>query len=141
MHRVLGKRTRRAGARAGFSLLELMIAVVLLTFGVLSAFLGQITSLNLLRAARERNTAMSDVEACMELILAEPLEDIPGTYPDGAPVPFYNDLHLTNQRVVPTYPNFAGGVVPEPLEIVLDITWVDWRGRPQATRLASVRTR
>jgi len=130
-----------ARARAGFSLLELMIAVVLLTLGVLSAFYGQVSSLNLLRAARERNTAMSDLEACMETILSEPLASIPVNFPADVSVPAFDGLNLTAQQLVPTYPGFAGGPVPEPLEIRLTATWNDWRGRPQAIRLASVRTR
>lgn len=141
MVRVQGNRPRVAGARAGFSLLELMIAVVLLAIGVLSAFYGQVSALNLLRGMRERNTAMSDLEACMETILAEPLLDIPGNFPGDVPVPAYNDLHLNAQQLTPSYPGFAGGPVPEPLEILLTATWDDWRGRPQTIRLASVRTR
>lgn len=134
-------RTKRAGTRAGFSLIELMIAVVLLSIGVLSAFFGQVSSLNLLRAARERNTAMSDLESCMEAILSEPLTDIPAEFPAGVSVPEFDGLNLTAQQLVPTYPGFAGGPVPEPLEILLTATWNDWRGRPQTIRLASVRTR
>lgn len=143
MQHVRGQRQRAAGARAGFSMLELMIAVLLLAVGVLSAFHGQMTSLNLLRSARERNTAMSDLEACMETILAEPLGEIPVQFPGGTPVAAYEDLHLTGQQLVPTYPGFAGGgaAVPEPLEIVLTASWNDWRGRRQTIRLASVRTR
>lgn len=122
-------------------MLELMIAVVLLTIGVLSAFYGQVSSLNLLRAAQERNTAMSDLEACMESILSEPLLTIPGTFPANVSVPAFDGLNLTAQQIVPTYPGFAGGPVPEPLEILLTASWNDWRGRPQTIRLASVRTR
>jgi prepilin-type N-terminal cleavage/methylation domain-containing protein len=95
-------RKRPAGARGGFSLLELMIAVALLAVGVLSAFYGQVSSLNLLRAARERNTAMSDLEACMETILAEPLADIPGAFPAGVSVPEFDGLNLDAQQLVPT---------------------------------------
>jgi hypothetical protein len=122
-------------------LIELMIAVVLLSVGVLSAFFGQVSSLNLLRAARERNTAMSDLESCMEAILSEPLTDIPTEFPAGVSVPEFDGLNLAAQQLVPTYPGFAGGAVPEPLEVLLTATWNDWRGRPQSIRLASVRTR
>jgi hypothetical protein len=122
-------------------LIELMIAVVLLSIGVLSAFFGQVSSLNLLRAARERNTAMSDLESCMEAILSEPLTDIPTEFPAGVSVPAFDGLNLDAQQLVPTYPGFAGGAVPEPLEILLTASWNDWRGRPQTIRLASVRTR
>lgn len=142
MREMKGRRLRAPRARAGFSMLELMIAVILLTFGVLSAFYGQITSLNLLRALRERNTAMSDLEACMETILAEPLAQIPVAFPGDTPVSDYDELHLDAQQMVPTYPGFAGvGAVPEPLEVVLTVNWNDWRGRPQTLRLASMRTR
>lgn len=136
-------RIRAAGARSGFSLIEVMIAVLFLAVGVLAAFHGQMTSLNLLRAARERNRAMSDLETCMETILAEPLSEIPTQFPGGTPVAAFDELNLTAEQLVPTYPGFAGGgaPVPEPLEIVLTATWNDWRGRPQNVRLASMRTR
>jgi prepilin-type N-terminal cleavage/methylation domain-containing protein len=142
MERVQGNRLRAARARSGFSMLELMIAVVLLAIGVLSAFYGQVSALNLLRSMRERNTAMSDLEACMERILAEPLDAIPTAFPGDTPIEDYADLHLIGQQLTPSYPGFAGvGDVPEPLEILLTASWNDWRGRPQTIRLASVRTR
>ena len=130
---------RPAGPVGGFTLLEVMLAISVLMIAVMAAMSSQGSSMNLIRASRESNTAMSDLQVAMEDILLTPqVIDIPVNYPAGQPIPEFTNLNLGGQTIVPTYPGAAGGVVPDPLEIVLVINWNDWRGRAMSSRLATV---
>jgi prepilin-type N-terminal cleavage/methylation domain-containing protein len=137
-------RGRRADA-AGFSLVELMIAVTVILFGLLTAYSSELSSLEVVKTSRETNTAMADLQACMESMLVLPPAEIPnpeGPYAPGSIVEAFRDLHLENQRIVATYPNLvAGQPVPDPLEIVLTMTWTDRQGRGRELRISSVKTR
>lgn len=133
------------GSRRGFSLIELMIAITVLTVAVLATFITQLSSHNLLRTSRETNMAVADAHAAMEaLLLVSPMSSLPvagSTYAAGQPIAAFNGLHLSNERVVVTYPNYvAGGVVPDPLEIVVEVRWSDFAGRSRRLRIASMRT-
>ncbi len=130
-------------ARAGFSLIEVSIAVLVMVFGLLTAFYSQITAMNLMRSIREQNTAMADLETCMERMLLVPIDQIPvagSLYEAGQPVAFFTNLNLRNEQMVATYPGF-GAVVPDPLEVRLTCTWNDWRGRPQSLVLTTRKAR
>jgi len=128
--------------RGGFSLLETMIAISVLMIAVLSAVSSQVTSVNLLRTNRESNAAMTDLERAMEaLLLEETLDEIVANNPAGVPLPAFAGLNLPNETVIPTYPGVVGGVVTDPLEIVVNMTWSDWRGRQRSLQLATMRAR
>jgi prepilin-type N-terminal cleavage/methylation domain-containing protein len=137
-------RVERSGA-AGFSLVELMIAVTVILVGLLTAYSSELSSLEVVKSSRETNTAMADLQACMESVLVLPPAEIPraeGAYAPGQIIEAYRDLHLENQRVIATYPNLiAGQPVPDPLEIVLTMTWTDRQGRDRELRISSVKTR
>ena len=139
--RIAGARRRRGG----FTLVELMIAITVILVAVVSTFTAQISSHNLIRVSRETNTAIADLQAAMERVLLRPADQIPlagaANFPPGASIAAFDDLHLDNERIVPAYPDFAGGDVPDPLQIVLTLTWDDYRGRPRSIRLASMKTR
>ena len=130
--------------RAGFSLLELMVATVVLLLGILGALVVQTATRDLSQTGHETNLAVSDLAAGMEEVLLTPLAEIPGAtgrYPADVPLAQFSDLHLSGQRIVPTYPNFTGAEVPDPLEIVLTCTWSDFAGRARSIRLTTRRTR
>ena len=137
--------THRNSRRAGFSLYELMIAVGLLLVAVLAALRTQTTSIDLVQTTRDTETATSDLQAAMEQNLLRSPDQIPiagSPFAAGVPIAAYTDLHLRNERMVPTYPNYAGGVVvPDPLQIQLTLTWSDFKGRPRTMQIATVRTR
>jgi type II secretory pathway pseudopilin PulG len=120
-----------------------MIAISVLLIAVLAALTSQVSSMNLLRATRESNAAMSELTAAMEEVLLEQIDDMPlaANFPAGQPIANYTGRALTNEAIVPTYPGFAGGPVPDPLEIVLTMTWSDWRGRPMSLQLATMKAR
>jgi prepilin-type N-terminal cleavage/methylation domain-containing protein len=136
---------RIASSRRGFSLIELMIAITVLTVAVLSTFITQLSSHNLMRTSRETNVAVADAHAAMEaMLLVSPIASLPvagSTYAAGQPIAEFDDLHLANERVVAIYPNYVpGSAVPDPLEIAVEVTWNDFAGRPRRIRIASLRT-
>lgn len=136
------RRTRRGDA--GFTLVELMIAIVVLLVAVLGTFAAQFRSRELLQTSRETAIAMADLQAAMEQVLLRPVDQIPvasSAYADGQPIAAYTDLHLSGQRIVADYPGYAGGAIPDPLPIVLTMTWNDPRGRPRTETLRSMKTR
>jgi Tfp pilus assembly protein PilV len=131
--------------RAGFTLVEIAIATTILMVAVLSAARAQITAHNLTRTSRETNTAMADLSAAMEDLLILQKDQIPvagSDYEQGQPVAFWEGRNLRNERIVATYPGYVVGAdVPDPLEIVLTMTWTDWAGRGRRLTLSSMKTR
>jgi hypothetical protein len=81
----------------------------------------------------------------MEEVMASPTpEDLPlvgSPFQAGQPVVAYEGLHLRDQRLVATYPNFAGGLVPNSLQVCLTMTWLDANGNPRLQDLVTVVTR
>lgn len=137
-----GARPRGPRARGGFTMLELMVAIGILLVATLAAFGSQVRSFELLGASQDAAVAMTDLEVCMEEVLTRTADAIPDAFPPMESIPAFDDLHLPQQRIVPTYAGLvAGGAVPDPLEIVLTATWNDRRGRPQSLRLTTIKTR
>ena len=96
------------------------------------------------RLYRLRSVTIPDDYAAMEEVLLQPIDQIPaaGFYPPNQAIAAYTNLNLNGETVTPTYPNYGGvGPVPDPLEIVLSMTWQDWRGRPMTAQLATVKAR
>jgi type II secretory pathway pseudopilin PulG len=135
---------RNSGAE-GFSLYELMLAIGVLLIAVLATLRSQASSMDLVQTTRETDTATSDLQAAMEQILLRSPDQIPiagSPYAAGQPIAAFTDLHLHDERLVPTYPNYAGGTsVPDPLQIQLTLSWSDYKGRARTLRIATTRTR
>ncbi|MEZ5976837.1 MAG: prepilin-type N-terminal cleavage/methylation domain-containing protein [Planctomycetota bacterium] len=133
----------RNRASGGFSLLELMFAMTILTVGVMAAFSSQIGSAGLMRTSRETQTAVADLRAAMEDLLTRTpdflVEHANSPYRPGESVAAYEDLHLSEQRIVASYPEYtAGDDVPDPLAVVLTCTWEDFEGRERSLALRTV---
>jgi prepilin-type N-terminal cleavage/methylation domain-containing protein len=140
-----GIRFHRRTRTSGLSLIELMIALTVLLVAVLGTVVTQLGSSALVVQSRETNRASADLTAAMEALLILPPDQIPtpGRYPPGQSIAAFDDLHLANERIVPSYPGWAGGTadVPDPLPIVLTLTFQDFKGRQRQMRLASMKTR
>jgi type II secretory pathway pseudopilin PulG len=137
---------RNSGGRsAGFSLVEIMIAIGILLVAILTALQSQGTSLNLVQTTHETDTATSDLQSAMEQILLRSPDQIPvpgSPFQAGVPIAAFTNLHLRNELMVPSYPNYTGGAaVPDPLQIQLTLTWNDYRNRPRTMRIETTRTR
>ncbi len=136
---------RRRRHQAGFSMVEVMMALSVLLVAVLGAFSSQAASSNLIRISRETDLALADLQACMEQALTLTTDDLPivgSLFEDGQPVALYEDLNLEGESIVATYPGYVAGLtIPDPLEIVLTLTWNDYGTRPRTVTLRSVKVR
>ncbi len=126
-------------------MVEVMVAVGVLLVAVLTAFGSQVTSFRLMSASRDDNTAIADLAACMEEVLLRTPDVLPvagSNFAHGAPIAAYEGLHLRDQRIVATYPGYTpGGAIPDPLPIVLTLTWRDGRGLARRMELRSLKVR
>lgn len=139
------KRRRARRGRRGLTLIELVIAFGVLLIAVMSALSSQITSMRLMNTSRETAIAMSDLQGCMEELLLVRVEEIPvpgSEFEAGQPVADYTNLHLSNETIVPSYPDYVvGEEVPDPLQIVLTLAWTDPQGHARRLDLSSMKTR
>ncbi|TAJ17989.1 MAG: hypothetical protein EPO68_08520 [Planctomycetota bacterium] len=135
---------KRAGQRHGFSLIETMIGITVVMIAMMASLASQIAASNLQRSSRETNQAVMDLKACMDEILVQPPAALPaaGTpYADNGLIAAYTDLHLSGEQIRVDYPGYvAGGAVPNPLTIVLTLTWTDYAGRARELTLSSMKT-
>jgi hypothetical protein len=122
-----------------------MFALSILAVAIGAAFSGQLGSSNLLKTSAESRIALQDLRTAAEAILASPTpEDLPlagSPYQAGIPVAAFEGLHLRDQRLVVTYPNFNGGSVPNTLHVLMTMTWTDADGTPRLQDLLTAVTR
>jgi hypothetical protein len=126
-------------------MIEMMIATTVLVVALLSTMVSQMSAHSLLRTSQDTESALTDLQAAMERALSAPFDNLPtagSEFAHGQSIARFEGTHLRNQRIVATYPGYvAGGAVPDPLPIVMTITWSDDKGRPRSLSLASMRTR
>ena len=126
-------------------MVEVMMALGIMLVAVLGAFSSQVASSNLIRISRESDLALADLQACMEQALTLSTDDLPisgSLFEDGQPVALYEDLNLEGESIVTTYPGYVEGqTIPDPLEIVLTMTWNDYGRRSRTVTLRSVKVR
>jgi len=138
-----GAALRRRG-KQGFGLVELVVAMSIASVVILGVGLTQAAAVELNRTSDETNRAVADIRTALEEILSLSLEEVPdvgGAYAPGLPVAAYSDLHLDGERLVVTYPNHVAGDVPDPLEILVTVTWNDYAGRERSVSMATLMTR
>lgn len=123
-----------SGSRAGFSLIELMIAVAVMAIGLAAAFSGQIGTHRVIEQSRDTQLALTAIEAVAEAVVAQVPNDLPN-HPDfgaGQAVPLWTETGVEGMTIVCTYPNWGGGAtVPDPLMVDIQANWIDGEQRPR----------
>ncbi len=133
---------KAARSRAGFTLVELTIAIAILLIGALAAFATQVMSGQIIDSSEEVTIVVADLEMCMEEMLLQSADDMTITYPEGVEVPGYGGLHIRNEDLIPSYLNWSvGEPIPDLLEIELTATWLDGSGRIQRQSLLTAKAR
>jgi prepilin-type N-terminal cleavage/methylation domain-containing protein len=130
------RRARRPSPR-GFTLVEVVLAIVVLAISALVAFPTMLSFTQLSDAASDENLATHDLMAAVEDLMATPFANLTTTYAHGTAIPKYTGRSLANEQIVVTYPDPAA----DPLEIVLTASWTDRRGHPRQEAFRCVRTR
>jgi prepilin-type N-terminal cleavage/methylation domain-containing protein len=127
--------------RDGFSLLEVMIALVILAIGVLGATTGQIMAMKLSNSSRHATLAMQLAEEQLELLQSMSATEIKslgsGNDPDNPLDPDPNDgaTMAFDRRWIITADSPEANVIS--LEVEVD--WIDGLGRTRTTALQSIK--
>jgi hypothetical protein len=129
------RRARRSPTR-GISLIEVLLATVVLATAALVAFPTLLSFFDLSSTAREENIATHDLRSAIEDLLATPFGDVVEFFPDGGAIAKYQDLHLADEQLVVTYAD----VDADPLEVTVTATWADHKGRPRQESYQFLRT-
>lgn len=130
-------------ARSGMTLIELMVTITILVVVWGGAMASQMAASDLVMTGRETSIASADLQSCMERALSMAHAEIPlpgSDFESGQPIELYQELHFGGQSIVATYPGYVvGQPVPDPLAIVLTMTWNDFDGRPRTMQLSTMR--
>jgi prepilin-type N-terminal cleavage/methylation domain-containing protein len=133
-------RSAGSGGRAGFSLLEVVIATSILTVGAIVVFPTLFAYMEWSRMAHEDNLALHDLEAAAERLRGMPVSQILSYYPPPGSATTresprrtvfvvrlteYDGLHLPNQQMDLEY--YAP--TADPLVYSLRVTWSDFLRR------------
>lgn len=124
----------------GFTLLEVMIAVIVIGVGLLAMLLANTAIQRTSEAAYERMVATQDAHRVIELMRNTSLNgNFPGnvtaTYPNGAAVPGFNNL--TGEQVVVAYVN----TTVDPLDLTITTHWLELGRRNTSLQLRTLMTR
>jgi len=136
VRRVKQSGTAGAAGQAGISLIEVLIATMVLALAALIAFPTLLSFFDLSKMARDENIATHDLRSAAEDMMATPFANLTTTYVDGEPIPKYQHLHLWDQEIVVQYEDST----TDPLTVQLVATWRDSRGRSQQQQLQFTRT-
>ena len=123
----------------GFTLLELMIAMFVLTVGLLGILLSNTASKNTSIRMNERILALQDAHRVIELMRStSSVGNFPGNvtnaYPNGAPVLGFNTL--TDEAITVDYTD----IEEDPLDVTVNVTWSELGARDAATQLRTLIT-
>jgi len=138
-------KTRRKRRGSGFSMIEVMIALAILGFGLLAATAGQLAAIKTSRQSRTQTGAMYLAIQQMELFQSMPSDDVIAAitdpnYPDDPNNPIDPD---PNDDDTTTYARSWTLTEDDPengsISIVIDVDWTDSLGRARTTSLRSLK--
>ena len=127
--------------RDGFSLIEVMVALGILAFGVLGATTGQIMAMKLSTTSRHAALAMELAEQQMETFQAMPAAAVTalgsGTDGDNPLDPDPNDgIAMAFNRSWTITPD---GLVTDVISMQVDVTWTNALGQARTTSLQNLK--
>ena len=128
----ISARTAQGAANGGFTMIELTIAMVIVTIASVGGFASHHASRELIRQSEEESMAVSDLENAFNRILVEDVDDLVdpvGPYPNGQDIALFNSLNLGDERIRVSYPNLPAMGIPDVLEIRLTLTWTSFNGQ------------
>lgn len=129
----------------GMTLIELLIATLVFTIALGALLNSIIVVLYLIDLAKNQTIAISDLRNMMESIrvtaFADTLSLFPNSVVDGPVKNSYRSViggyTLYNEHIIVTYAN----VHSDPLEIKVNLTWADKRGRNHSASVSTFKTR
>jgi prepilin-type N-terminal cleavage/methylation domain-containing protein len=121
----------------GFTLLEMVISMAVLSVGALSIYQSVLSYQDLSRLAHDRNVAIFDLETAVEDIQSTPFANIVSRFPHGQRIPKFESLHLPRERITVRYADPSA----DPLFITLTATWRDIKARTVSESVTTARTR
>src|SRR5947207_16005536 len=98
-------RTPTPRPSAGFSLLEVTCASVVLALGLFGAAAAQSSGLKLAREARVLSAGAADLAAAVEMVQSTPFDQLTTRFPGGQAIASFHGLHLPGEDVVVSYPS------------------------------------
>lgn len=132
-------------SQSGFSLIEMMVALGILAFGILAMMTGQLAALRFTKNSREHTLAMKLAEQRMETLLGMTPADVealllaPG-YPSDAGNPLDPDTQdgvamqfWRRSMIQPATPE--AGVIT----MTVEVDWVNRLGNTQTARIQSLK--
>lgn len=132
--------TNESKTARGISLVELLIAVTIITVGAMTLMAQLEASHKITTVNRETNTAMAHLQAMMEKVISVPFSDIAHTYPNGTIVYVGQsglEDPMNGEYVKIEYADAAA----DPLQITLTVYWTSFDGRMRTRSLTTMRTR
>jgi prepilin-type N-terminal cleavage/methylation domain-containing protein len=124
---------------AGLSLIEIMMALAVLTVVMVMLFGTYLSAYALSRVNKDKHRALMDTSALLEQMATIPIGDLGNTFPHAADVPAFNDLHVPDQRVQVLYE--GGDVTARPLEFQVVSTWTSANRLPARLAIRALRAR
>lgn len=124
---------------AGLGLLEVMMALTVLTVVMTILFSSFVSGSLLSRVSKDKHRALLDATALMEQMSVIPIANVGATFPHATDIPEFNDLHVPGQRVQVLYAN--GNPALRPLEYQVVCTWTSTGGFPGRLVVDGVRAR
>ena len=130
----MSEETKPRRARdAGFSLIEVTIAIVILAVLSFTTALVLVPVSREHRSARETDIANAAVRSVLESVHATPFNELLITYPNGNTIPITN---LTNGQIAVSYTD----VNADPLIMQLDLSWDSAESGSMSRTFFTVRT-
>lgn len=130
---------RRLPKDAGMTLVEIMMALTVLTVVMVMLFGAFLSGHMLSRVNKDKHRALMDTTALMEQMAMIPIGNLGTTFPNAINIPDFNNLHIPDQRVQVVYDN--GNPNARPLGYQIISTWTTAGRLPARLAIRGVRAR